>query len=142
MAGEHALCQILVLVLFHGKDHIHAGLICCQNICRCHNAHIRGNNRLCCNAFAVTGNRHVAHHIHKCNVVNKMVNNRLCRLGDPLHQLLSSNAPHIIRTFYRVDHRLADSSVCTANTNVLVGTAEAAHHMTLKMSQDKQGIIV
>ena len=71
-----------------------------------------------------------------------MVNNRLCRLGDPLHQLLRSNAPHIIRTFYRVDHRLADSSVCTANTNVLVGTAEAAHHMTLKMSQDKQGIIV
>ncbi len=73
----------------------------------------------------------------------KMVNNRLCRLGDSA----PSAPPQQCSTYYQKpstvwDHRLADSSVCTANTDVLVGTAEAAHHMTLKMSQDKQGIIV
>ena len=63
------------------------------------------------------------------------------RFCDALHQFFLCNAPHIRGTFYGVDHSFADTSVCTADTNVPVGSAETTHGMSFEMCQDKHGII-
>ena len=41
-----------------------------------------------------------------------------------------------------MDFCLSDSSIRTSDSDVFVRTTEAAHHMTLKMSKRKEGIIV
>ena len=41
-----------------------------------------------------------------------------------------------------MDHSLSDPSVRTADPDILIGTAETAHRVTFKVSQDNQGIII
>ena len=71
----------------------------------------------------------------------KMIYNRLGGFGDTFHQFFFCNTPHIVRTFYCMNHSLTNTSVCTADTNVLVGSAETTHGMPFEMCQDKHGII-
>ena len=75
-------------------------------------------------------------------MILKVIHRCLGRFRDAFHQLFLADGPHVVRADSGVDLGLADAAIGAANANVLVGTAEAAHHMTLKMSQDKQGIIV
>ena len=71
-----------------------------------------------------------------------MIYGCLGRFCDALHQFFLCNAPHIRGTFHGVDHSFANTSVCTADTNVLVGSAETTHGMSFEMCQDKHGIII
>ena len=72
----------------------------------------------------------------------KMIYNRLGGFGDTFHQFFFCNTPHIVRTFYCMNHSLTNTSVCTADTNVLVGSAKTAHYMALKVSQYQKGLII
>ncbi len=81
-------------------------------------------------------------HVDKADVLTKVVDNRLGGLCHALHQLFLCNAPHVVRTRYRVDLSLADAAVRTADTDILVRAAKTAHHMSLEMRQHEQRIIV
>ena len=86
--------------------------------------------------------RHVAHHIDVGDVFAKEADGGFGGFRDPLHQFLCLNVPHIGLAGRGMDHGLADPAVRAADTDVLVGAAEAALYMSLEMGQGQHGIIV
>ena len=137
MAGFHALDEVVVIFFRQSIDEVNRCLVGCENIRRSENADIRRDDRLSRRAFAVTRNRHVAQHVDVGNVVAKMVSRCFRRFRDTLHEFFLADAP--LRTrIAGMNHLLADAAVGAANADVLVGTAEAAHRMALKMRKDEQ----
>ena len=115
-----------VFVFRHRVDQIDARLVDGENIRRCEDTDVRCHDRLCIHAFAVAGNRHVAHDVNIRDILTKEIDRCLGRFGDALHQFLFRDRPHIIRAFLLMDPLLADASIRAADADVLIGTAEAA----------------
>ena len=77
VTGLDALHQGMVLLLGHGVDHVHAGLVDGQDVGRGKDAHIGSNHRFGGHALAVAGDGHVAHHIDIRYVLAEIVRYRL-----------------------------------------------------------------
>ena len=70
-----------------------------------------------------------------------MVSRCFRRFRDTLHEFFLADSP--LRTrIAGMNHFLADAAVGAANADVLVGTAEAAHRMALKMRKDEQRVVI
>ena len=142
VTGLDALHEVLVLLVVHGVDDIHAGLVEGEDVGRGEYAHVRSHNCLCLKAFAVAGHRHVAHHVHIGHVFAEVVDGSLGGLGDALHEFFFSNAPHVVGAFPRVYPGLPDATVGAADAYVLVAAAETAHGVALEVSESDHGIVV
>ena len=71
-----------------------------------------------------------------------MTDRSLGGFGDPLHEFLLGDVPHVVGTRGRVDPGFADAAVGAADADVLVGTAETALGVALEVGEGDHGIIV
>ena len=72
----------------------------------------------------------------------KVVDGSFGRFRHALHELLFYDVPLVVLQRCGVNPHLADASICTANTDVLVGTSEASAGMSLEVRECHQGIII
>ena len=142
MTGLDALHQGVVLLLRHGVDHVHAGLVDGQDVGRGEDTHIGSHYRLGGHALAVAGDGHVAHHIDIRYVLAEIVRYRLAGLGHALHELLLGDIPLVVLTGSGVDPGLADAAVSAADADVLAAAAETSLGMSLEMGENDHRVVV
>ena len=142
VTGLDALHEVLVFLVVHGVDDIHTGFVEGEDVGRGEDSHVGSHNRLRLKAFAVAGDRHVAHHVHVGDVLAEVVDGSLGGLGDALHEFFFGNAPQVVGTFPRVYPGLSDAAVGTADADVLVAAAESSHRMALEVRQGHHRIVV
>lgn len=70
----------------------------------------------------------------------EVVDRRLRRFRDAFHEFFLCDAPPAF-ALVRVDHALADAAVHTADADVLVRAAEAAHRVAFEMRQNEERVI-
>lgn len=142
VAGLHALYQGVMVMLAQGVYQIYGSLIHGQDVGGGYNTDVRGDYRLCCHAFAVAGYGHVAKDVDIYDLIAEMIKDRFGGLGHALHEFFFGDAPLVVGSLYGVNPFFPDASVCAADADVLIGSAEAAHGMSLKMSQGQEGVVV
>ena len=120
MTALDALEHVVMLLGSHGVDDVNAGLVDGKQVGRGKNANVWSHYRLCLKALAVTGYRHVAHHVNIGHMLAEIVDGRLGRFGHALHKFLFLDIPLVILTRCGVDPRLADAAVGTPDADVLV----------------------
>lgn len=109
---------------------------------RCQNSHIRCDNWHGIRAFAVAGNRHIAHNVDVHDVVPKEVDGRLGGFGHAFHQLFFGDRPQVVGTRYSVDFAFSNAAIGAANAQVFVRSAEAAHGVALEVGECEHGVVV
>ena len=92
--------------------------------------------------LAVTGHRHVTHHVDIGHMLAEEVDARLGGFGHAFHEFLLLDVPLVVLARGGVNPCLADASVGTTDADVLVRAAKAALGMALEMGQRHHGIIV
>ena len=142
VTGLDALHEVVMLLGRHRVDDIDAGLVHGQEVGGRQDTHVGRNHRLGREAFAVTGDGHVAHHIDIGHVLAEMVDGGLGGLGHPLHELFLGDVPLVGLAGGGVDPGLAHAAVGAADADVLVAAAEAALGVALEMGQRHHGVIV
>ena len=126
----------------HGVYQIDAGGVDGADVGRCQNSHIRCDDWHGIRAFAVTGNRHIAHNVDVHDVISKEVDGRLGGFGHAFHQLLFGDRPQVVRTRYGVDFAFSNAAIGAANAQVFVRSTEAAHGVALEVGECEHGVIV
>ena len=142
MSGFDALNEILLALLGQCIQQVYTGLVSCEDVQRSNDAHVRDGDGLSLHTFAVTGDTHVSHDIDIAHMLAEEPDGRVGGFGDPLHQSLLADIPLILKSCVGMDPAFSDPAVRAADADVLVGTAEAAHHMSLEMSQRQHTVIV
>ena len=142
VAAFDALQHVVVFLFGHGVDNIDAGLIDGEQVGRGQDADVGRDYRFGFQALAVTGHRHVTHHVDIGHVLPEVVDTCLGRFGHAFHEFLLLDVPLVILAGCRVNSCLADASVSTADADVLVRAAETALRVSLEMGECHHCVVV
>ena len=140
-AGFDALDQCMAIGRLHGIDHVHAGLIDCQDVCRGADAHIGCNDRFGIDALAVAGDGHVAQDVDVDDLFTEVICHGFGGFRHALHEFLFGDAPDIL-TGDGMNGALAAIGICAANADVLIGATEAAVGVAFEVGQHQHGIVI
>ena len=126
----------------HGIYQIHACLVQSQHIGRRKDTDIRGHDRSGIHPLAIARYRHVAHHIDIRDLLAEVIDDSLCGFGHAFHEFLFTDIPLVILSRCGVNPGLSDPPVRTADTDVLVASAETTLCMSFEMGKHHQGVVV